>query len=54
MDKKELTVFGFIVLAFLILTNFKGIDTNRITNKVYLKSCLNNAITIIKEDIINE
>jgi hypothetical protein len=50
MEKKyDFTYVGYIVIAFLILTNFKGVDISQLDNKTYVLNALNVAANIIKE-----
>lgn len=50
MEKKyDYSYVGYIIVIFLILTNFKGIDISKLNNKMYLQSCIKVAGSIIKE-----
>lgn len=51
-EKEGLTYLGFIIIAMLILTNFKGININRLNDTKYLKSVLNAAYEVIRKDVI--
>jgi hypothetical protein len=50
MEKKyEYSYVGYIIVIFLILTNFKGVDISQLDNKTYLQSCIKVAGNVIKE-----
>jgi hypothetical protein len=50
MEKKyEYSYVGYIIVIFLILTNFKGVDISQLDNKAYLQNCIKVAGNVIKE-----